>query len=143
MTHGWILVDPSDHLGNHEAAMAFAEQHLGEINLTGVIFTHSHIDHFGGVLSLINAQQAADNNVPIIAPAGFMAESTSENIIAGPAMTRRGSLYVWQQPAALCRQAMWMLGWVSRLSMAAPRFLQPTLVIDQPEMSPECGWCRV
>lgn len=88
---GWILVDPLTTLETTESAMAFAEQHLGKINLSGIIFTHSHIDHFGGVLALINAEQAAANKVPIIAPSGFMAESTSENIIAGPAMTRRGS----------------------------------------------------
>ena len=73
--NGWIVVDPLTTLETTKSAMAFAEQHLGEINLSAVIFTHSHIDHFGGVLSLIDAQQAAENNIPIIAPRGFYARS--------------------------------------------------------------------
>ncbi|MCS5593504.1 MAG: MBL fold metallo-hydrolase [Porticoccaceae bacterium] len=88
---GWIVVDPLTSLETTTAAMKFAEQHLGKINLTGVIFTHSHADHFAGVLSLTTSDGAAKKGIPIIAPAGFIQEATSENIIAGPAMTRRGS----------------------------------------------------
>ena len=89
--NGWIVVDPLTSLETTTAAMKFAEQQLGEINLTGIIFTHSHADHFAGVLSLTTADGAAKDGIPIIAPAGFMQEATSENIIAGPAMTRRGN----------------------------------------------------
>lgn len=89
--NGWIVVDPLTSLETTTAAMKFAEQQLGEINLTGVIFTHSHADHFAGVLSLTTAAGAAKKGIPIIAPAGFIQEATSENIIAGPAMTRRGN----------------------------------------------------
>ncbi len=131
---GWILVDPLTTLETTEAAMAFAEQHLGEIKLTGVIFTHSHIDHFGGVLSLINAQQAADNNVPIIAPSGFMEEATSENVIAGPAMTRRGTYMVGN---SLSRSATGHVdaGLGKQVVYGSTSILQPTVLIDQPEMA--------
>lgn len=131
---GWILVDPLTTLETTEAAMAFAEQHLGEIKLTGVIFTHSHIDHFGGVLSLINAQQAADNNVPIIAPSGFMEEATSENVIAGPAMTRRGT-YMFGN--SLPRSAIGHVdaGLGKQVVYGSTSILQPTVLIDQPEMA--------
>ncbi|MGB2259552.1 MAG: alkyl/aryl-sulfatase [Porticoccaceae bacterium] len=131
---GWILVDPLTTLETTEAAMAFAEQHLGEIKLTGVIFTHSHIDHFGGVLSLINAQQAADNNVPIIAPSGFMEEATSENVIAGPAMTRRGT-YMFGN--SLPRSAIGHVdaGLGKQVVYGSTSILQPTVVIDRPEMT--------
>ncbi|MBT5795828.1 MAG: MBL fold metallo-hydrolase, partial [Porticoccaceae bacterium] len=44
--NGWIVVDPLTSLETTTAAMKFAEQYLGEINLTGVVFTHSHADHF-------------------------------------------------------------------------------------------------
>jgi alkyl sulfatase BDS1-like metallo-beta-lactamase superfamily hydrolase len=131
---GWILVDPLTTLETTEAAMAFAEQHLGEIKLTGMIFTHSHIDHFGGVLSLINAQQAADNNVPIIAPSGFMEEATSENVIAGPAMTRRGT-YMFGN--SLPRSAIGHVdaGLGKQVVYGSTSILQPTVVIDRPEMT--------
>jgi alkyl sulfatase BDS1-like metallo-beta-lactamase superfamily hydrolase len=90
-----------------------------------VIFTHSHIDHFGGVLSLINGQQAAVNNVPIIAPSGFMEEATSENVIAGPAMTRRGTYMFGNSPVALCHRpcGCWA-GQTGRSMAALPFFSQ-------------------
>ena len=131
---GWILVDPLTTMETTEAAMAFAEQHLGDIKLTGVIFTHSHIDHFGGVLSLINSQQAADNNVPIIAPAGFMEEATSENIIAGPAMTRRG-VYMFGNSLPRSAEGHVDAGLGKQVIYGSTSILQPTLVIDQPEMA--------
>jgi alkyl sulfatase BDS1-like metallo-beta-lactamase superfamily hydrolase len=131
---GWILVDPLTTLETTEAAMAFAEQHLGEIKLTGVIFTHSHIDHFGGVLSLINSQQADDNKVPIIAPSGFMEEATSENIIAGPAMTRRG-VYMFGNSLPRSAEGHVDAGLGKQVIYGSTSILQPTLVIDQPEMA--------
>ena len=132
--NGWILVDPLTTLETTAAAMAFAEEHLGKINLTGVIFTHSHIDHFGGVLSLIDAEQAAANNVPIIAPSGFMAESTSENIIAGPAMTRRGTyMFGNSLPRSVTGHVDSGLG--KQVIYGSTSILQPTLVIDKPVMS--------
>lgn len=131
---GWILVDPLTTLETTEAAMAFAEQHLGEIKLTGVIFTHSHIDHFGGVLSLINGQQAADNNVPIIAPSGFMEEATSENVIAGPAMTRRGT-YMFGNSLPRSATGHVDAGLGKQVVYGSTSILQPTVLIDQPEMA--------
>jgi linear primary-alkylsulfatase len=86
---GWIIVDPLTTRETAAAAMAFAGQHLKPRPVSAIIFTHSHIDHFGGVLGVISAEEAAERKVPIIAPAGFMAEATSENVIAGIAMGRR------------------------------------------------------
>ena len=130
---GWIVVDPLTTLETTKSAMAFAEQHLGEITLSAVIFTHSHIDHFGGVLSLINAQQAAENNVPIIAPSGFMHEAVSENIVAGPAMMRRGA---YMMGNGLERSATGHVdtGLGKQVIFGSTSILQPTLVIDQPQV---------
>jgi len=130
--NGWILVDPLTTMETTKFAMDFAELHLGKINLTGVIFTHSHIDHFGGVLSLINSQQAAANNVPIIAPVGFMAEATSENIIAGPAMTRRGS-YMFGKLLQRSATGHVDAGLGKQVIFGSISILQPTVVVDQPE----------
>ena len=130
--NGWILVDPLTTKETTKSAMAFAEQHLGEINLTGVIFTHSHVDHFGGVLELINSQQAAANNVPIIAPVGFMAEATSENIIAGRAMARRGT-YMFGDMLERSATGHVDAGLGKQVIFGSISILQPTVVINQPE----------
>jgi alkyl sulfatase BDS1-like metallo-beta-lactamase superfamily hydrolase len=82
---GWIVVDPLTTRETAAAAIAFAREHLGNKPISAIIFTHSHIDHFGGVQSVLGAGP----NTEIIAPEGFMDEATSENVIAGTTMSRR------------------------------------------------------
>lgn len=88
---GWILVDPLTSKETAEAAINFAREHLGEKPVTGILFTHSHIDHFGGVDGVL---QYASEDVRLVAPVGFMEEATSENVMAGVPMQRRaGFMY--------------------------------------------------
>ncbi len=82
---GWIVVDPLTTRETAAAAIAFAREHLGNKPISAVIFTHSHIDHFGGVLAVLGTT----DNTEIVAPVGFMEEATSENVIAGTTMSRR------------------------------------------------------
>ncbi|MDG2051532.1 MAG: alkyl sulfatase dimerization domain-containing protein [Myxococcota bacterium] len=89
---GWIVVDPLTSRETAAAALDLARRHLGDQPISAVIFTHSHIDHFGGVGGILPDDPAARSQIPIIAPAGFTEEATSENIIAGPIMLRRASL---------------------------------------------------
>lgn len=86
---GWIVVDPLTARESAAAAIAFARQHLGNKPVSAVIFTHSHADHFGGVLGVTSAEDAAARKLPIVAPEGFMEEATGENILVGIAMGRR------------------------------------------------------
>ncbi|MGX4734483.1 alkyl/aryl-sulfatase [Kitasatospora griseola] len=83
---GVVVVDP---LVSEECAaegLALYRAHRGDRPVTAVLFTHSHIDHFGGTLGVIGP----DGDVPIVAPEGFMEHSVAENVYAGTAMLRRG-----------------------------------------------------
>lgn len=87
---GWIIVDPLTARETASRALQFAQKHLGKKPIKAILFTHSHIDHFGGVQGIL--QQLSDlehSQLQIIAPEGFEEEATSENIIAGIAMSRR------------------------------------------------------
>jgi alkyl sulfatase BDS1-like metallo-beta-lactamase superfamily hydrolase len=86
---GWIIVDPLTAEETASKALELARKHLGDDPILAIIFTHSHIDHFGGVLGIMSEEEAKTNKVRIIAPKGFLEEATSENIIAGVAMARR------------------------------------------------------
>lgn len=52
-----------------------------------VIYSHSHVDHYGGVGGL--KPYFAKEGVQILAPEGFMEHAVSENVYAGTAMSRR------------------------------------------------------
>lgn len=91
---GWIVVDVLTSEETARAAMAFARKHLGDKPVTAIVFTHSHVDHFGGALGVLSAEEVAARNVPVVAPIGFMEEATSENLLVGMAMARR-SIYMY------------------------------------------------
>jgi alkyl sulfatase BDS1-like metallo-beta-lactamase superfamily hydrolase len=88
---GWILVDPLTSRETAAAALALARRHLGDRPVAAIIFTHSHVDHFGGVEGVLPADAATASRIPIVAPLGFMEEATSENSLAGIAMGRRAA----------------------------------------------------
>jgi len=87
--NGWIVVDPLTAREAAAAAIAFARKHLGDKPVTGVVFTHSHADHFGGAFGVVSAKEVAERAIPVVAPEGFVEEATSENVLAGIAMSRR------------------------------------------------------
>ena len=88
---GWILVDPLTTVEAATAALALVNKTLGTRPVTGVIYTHSHADHFGGGPGVVSAADALSGKVAVVAPGGFMKEAISENVIAGPAMLRRAT----------------------------------------------------
>jgi alkyl sulfatase BDS1-like metallo-beta-lactamase superfamily hydrolase len=84
---GLIVVDPLTSAETAQAALALARRTIGNLPVRAVIYTHSHVDHFGGVRGVVPAGQEA--GVEIIAPEGFMEHAVTENVIAGNAMGRR------------------------------------------------------
>jgi len=88
---GWIIVDPLTARETAQAALKFAQQHLGVKPIKAVILTHAHIDHFGGVLGVVSPEEIKEQGIRVIAPEGFMEAATSENIIAGISMARRSA----------------------------------------------------
>lgn len=71
------------------AALALYRKHRGDRPLHTVIYSHSHVDHFGGVTGLVSQEDVDAGRVQIIAPAGFMQSAVAENVMAGVAMARR------------------------------------------------------
>jgi alkyl sulfatase BDS1-like metallo-beta-lactamase superfamily hydrolase len=86
---GWIVVDPLTSVDAARAALQLVTEQLGEKPVIAVIYSHSHGDHYGGVLGVTTAEAVQAGKVRIVAPAGFMEHAVSENVIAGPAMSRR------------------------------------------------------
>ena len=87
--NGWIIIDPLISKETAAAALALANLHLGARPVSAIIFTHSHLDHYGGVRGITSVEDVASGRVQIIAPEGFTRETVSENILAGNQMARR------------------------------------------------------
>ena len=88
---GYIVIDPMTCLENSKASMELVYKHLGKKPVKAMIYTHSHVDHFGGVKGVITQEQVDSGEVIILAPEGFLEEAISENVMAGNAMGRRAS----------------------------------------------------
>lgn len=88
---GWILIDPLTNRETAAAALELVNQQLGQKPVVAVIYTHSHGDHFGGVRGIVSPDDVKAGKVAIIAPEHFTKEAASENVIAGPAMSRRAN----------------------------------------------------
>lgn len=93
---GWIIVDPLTTTETAAAALALVKQTLGERPVTGMLYTHSHADHFGGARGIIDEAEIAARNVPVLAPIGFSETAVAENLLAGPHMSRRATLMFGQ-----------------------------------------------
>ena len=88
---GWIVIDPLISAEPARAALEFINAKLGERPVTAVIYSHSHIDHFGGVRGVVDEADVGPDGVRILAPVGFVHHAISENVLAGNAMSRRAS----------------------------------------------------
>jgi len=86
---GVIVVDPLISTECAAAALSLYREHRGNRPVTGLLYTHSHVDHFGGAAGVLSEQEAEERGVPILAPAGFLHHAVSENVFAGMAMGRR------------------------------------------------------
>ena len=88
---GWIVFDPLISVECARAAKELVDEQLGEYPIMGVIISHSHVDHFGGIKGIVSEEEVLERNIPIIAPEGFEAYAISENVYAGTAMGRRAA----------------------------------------------------
>ena len=91
---GWIVFDPLISQEVAKAALEFVNQELGERPVTAIIYSHSHLDHFGGVRGIVDEKDVKAGKVEIIASHGFTEHAVSENVIAGNAMGRR-AIYMY------------------------------------------------
>jgi alkyl sulfatase BDS1-like metallo-beta-lactamase superfamily hydrolase len=129
---GWIVVDPLTTRETAAFALAFARRHLGDRPVSALVYTHCHVDHFGGALGVVTAAEAAERRIPIVAPAGFMEEATSETVLAGNAMGRR-ALYQFGRDLPRSPADMIDGGLGKTVALGRIGILPPTIDVAEPE----------
>jgi alkyl sulfatase BDS1-like metallo-beta-lactamase superfamily hydrolase len=127
---GWIVFDPLISPETAKAAYDLVSQHLGKRPIHAVIYSHSHVDHYGGVRGIVDEADVKSGKVQIIAPEGFTEHAVSENVIAGNAMGRRA---VYMYGAVLPRNARGGVngGLGQTTSAGSPTLILPTLDITK------------
>ena len=125
---GVIVVDPLISIETAAAAMALYRKHRGDRRIHAVIHSHSHIDHFGGVLGVVDHDDVANGTVQIVVPEGFLEHSIAENVYAGTAMGRRAG---YMYGAALARGPRGQVGagLGQTTSTGNPTILPPTIEV--------------
>ncbi|RZT41777.1 alkyl/aryl-sulfatase [Cupriavidus agavae] len=99
--------------------------------IVAVIYTHSHVDHFGGVRGLVSEADVKAGKVAILAPHGFMDEAVSENVLAGTAMSRRAQfMYGINLPKSATGQVDTGLG--KATARGTMTLIAPTVLIEKP-----------
>jgi alkyl sulfatase BDS1-like metallo-beta-lactamase superfamily hydrolase len=104
---GVIVIDPLISTETAAAALALYRRNRGDRPVTGVIYTHSHVDHFGGVKGVTTQEDVDAGRVPVLAPEGFVEHAVAENVYAGTAMGRRAG---YMYGAALARGPLGQVG---------------------------------
>lgn len=122
---GWLVIDPLTTEQTARDAYKLVTEHLGERPVLAVIYTHSHTDHFGGVLGVTSHEDVEAGKCMVIAPEHFMVETVGENVIAGPAMSRR-ALFQFGPMLPADPKAHIDCGLGNSIPLGAPGLIAPT-----------------
>ncbi|MFT3801031.1 MAG: alkyl sulfatase dimerization domain-containing protein [Burkholderiaceae bacterium] len=128
---GLIIVDPLITAEPARAALDLYFSHRPRKPVQAVIYTHSHVDHFGGVRGVVDEADVKAGKVKIYAPIGFMEEAVSENVLAGNAMGRRAQyMYGGMLPRSATGQVDAGLG--KGTSLGTVTLIPPTDLVSKP-----------
>lgn len=124
---GIVVIDPLISAETAAAALKLYRDNIADKQVTGLIYTHPHVDHYGGCRGVL-PDGAGD--VPILAPEGFMEHAVSENVFAGTAMTRR-SIYMYGAHLDKGPAAQLGCGLGQNISTGTVGLLEPTKYVSE------------
>lgn len=129
-SEGIIVIDPLTSAETGAAANDLYQKNRGPKSVKAIIYTHSHVDHFGGVKGFISQQDLDSKGVKVFAPEGFLEHAVSENVYTGTAMARRAA---YMYGAALDRTAQGQIGagLGQTVSTGTVTLIQPTVDISE------------
>ena len=127
---GWIVFDPLISVETAKAAYDLVSQNLGKFPVVAVVYSHSHVDHYGGVRGIVDEKDVKAKKVQILAPEHFTEHAVSENVIAGNVMSRRA---IYMYGAMLPRNAQGGVngGFGQTTSTGTATLIEPTREIKK------------
>lgn len=127
---GITVIDPLVSAETAKVGMDLYFKNRGKKPVVAVIYTHSHVDHYGGVRGVVNEADVKSGKVKIYAPAGFMEAAVSENIMAGNVMSRRAS-YMYGNLLKADPQGQVGAGLGTTTSAGTVTLIAPTVTISK------------
>ena len=88
---GIVVFDPLISTETARAALDLYYAHRPRKPVVALVYSHSHVDHFGGARGIVDEADVRAGKVKIVAPIGFLEAAVSENVLAGNVMSRRAS----------------------------------------------------
>src|SRR5690606_14311974 len=128
---GLVIIDPLTVCESAAAARALYRRHRGDRPVRCVVYSHSHVDHYGGVEGVVTPQEVAAGEVRVIAPEGFMEAAVSENVLAGVPMRRR-AMFQFGPTLAAGPQSHVDSGLGKTMGRGTISLIAPTRVIREP-----------
>ena len=128
---GVIVMDPLISAETAKAGLDLYRKHRGDKPVVAVIFSHSHIDHYGGVKGVASQEDIESGKVKIYAPEGFTEAALNEGVIGGNRQTRLSgyqySMLVERSPTGNMTSGLGL-----DTSKGTVTFAVPTNVISKP-----------
>jgi alkyl sulfatase BDS1-like metallo-beta-lactamase superfamily hydrolase len=135
---GVIIMDPLASAESAKAALDLYRKHRGNKPVVAVIHSHSHIDHYGGVMGVISHEDIKSGRVKIYAPAGYTEAALNESVIGGNRQSRL-SAYQYSMLVPLSPTGSMTSGLGLGPSMGTVTFAVPTNLISQPVQKENIG----
>ena len=127
---GITVVDPLVSAETAKVGIDLYYKNRGKRPVVAVIYTHSHVDHYGGVRGVVDEADVKSGKVKVYAPAGFMKEAVSENIMAGNVMSRRAS-YMYGNLLKSNEKGQVGAGLGTTTSAGTVTLIEPTNIIEK------------
>ncbi|HSG59486.1 MAG TPA: alkyl sulfatase dimerization domain-containing protein, partial [Woeseiaceae bacterium] len=127
---GWIVIDPLTTNETAIAAFDLLQKHVEKAPVSAMIFTHSHVDHFGGAKGLVSQELVDNGKVSVIAPHDFFIESVNENLMAGNQMSRRAS-YMYGNLLPKSEDGTVGSGLGTTTAAGTVTILEPSIIVDR------------
>lgn len=126
---GWIVFDPLISAETAKAAYELVSENLGKRPVLAVVYSHSHVDHYGGVRGIVDEADVKAGKVKIVASKDFTEHAVSENVIAGNAMGRR-AIYMYGAMLPRNPQGGVNGGLGQTTSLGTATLIEPTEIVD-------------
>ncbi len=125
---GIIVIDPLISTETAKAGLDLYYNNRPQKPIVAVIYSHSHVDHFGGVKGVVSEEDVSTEKVKIYAPNGFLEHALVENVMAGNTMIRR-STYMYGNLLPANKKGQVGAGLGTTASVGTVTIIPPTDII--------------